>query len=86
MASDLDVICSDCSVDCGKLLEYAYMVHDDIWKPVSDAKYLCISCLETRLGRELNKSDFPDDILLNEMHWQQSERLKRRMARERQRS
>ena len=48
-----------------------YMVHDRIWqeagaptRPVMDRRtpgfYLCIGCLETRIGRHLTPADFPD--------------------------
>ncbi len=48
-----------------------YMVHDDIWaqsgaptRGVMDNRtrgyYLCIGCLEQRLGRQLTAADFPD--------------------------
>ena len=48
-----------------------YMVHDEIWaesgaptRTVMDERtcgsYLCIGCLEARLGRQLTAADFPD--------------------------
>jgi hypothetical protein len=46
-----------------------YMVKDDVWAaagmppddetvPVGESGYLCIGCLETRLGRPLTRADF----------------------------
>jgi len=49
--------CMDCKRDTWN--EY-YMIHSRIWKkanPKIKGK-LCISCLELRIGRKLNKSDF----------------------------
>lgn len=53
--------CLDCQVDTGKIGEH-YMLKDDIWKLVNNSKsgMLCIGCLEKRLGRKLNHSDFND--------------------------
>jgi hypothetical protein len=43
-----------------KQSEY-YMVRDSIWKRAGDVKgYLCIGCLEKRLGRRLTPRDFAD--------------------------
>jgi hypothetical protein len=57
--------CLDCRVDTFEIKEY-YMVHDELWQTVitnkdqADRKYLCINCLEKRLGRRLRASDFMD--------------------------
>jgi hypothetical protein len=38
-----------------------YMVHNSVWAAAGMRDgFLCIGCLETRLGRELNRDDFPD--------------------------
>ncbi|MCL2755608.1 MAG: hypothetical protein FWE45_00975 [Firmicutes bacterium] len=50
-----------------------YAVHNEIWKkycpeqpddyistPESKGYFLCIKCLETRMGRKLKRDDFPD--------------------------
>lgn len=37
-----------------------YRVHDHIWQQVQPARHLCIGCAERRLGRTLNRHDFPD--------------------------
>ena len=49
--------CRDCKIDT--LSEY-YMVHDETWGHVGDARddLLCIGCLERRLGRRLYAEDF----------------------------
>ena len=58
--------CADCrmpTVRRGRPGEW-YMVHDSVWKAagmpaVADLKsYLCIGCIETRLGRRLIPADF----------------------------
>lgn len=48
----------DC-VDCGGDAEL-YMVHDHVWPVPFDFGWLCIPCLETRLGRRLAPTDFTD--------------------------
>lgn len=71
--------CNDCKVDTDDINEY-YMVHDHIWKSVNKTFYgvmLCIGCLETRLGRKLNKHDF-SDLPINYV-FRQSNRLKDRL-------
>lgn len=53
--------CRDCGSDTRVLDEY-YMVIDDLWaKAVSSEErgiYLCIGCLEHRIGRRLVRTDF----------------------------
>lgn len=58
---DMSFYCMDCKVHTGTLNEY-YMVHDDIWLFANpdDFGMLCVSCLETRLGRMLTPADFTD--------------------------
>ena len=49
--------CRDCKKDTFR--DEYYMVHNHIWNAcVNDKCMLCITCLETRLGRELNSYDF----------------------------
>jgi hypothetical protein len=52
--------CMDCGINTKDINEY-YMVEDELWlKAVpEDEGMLCIGCLEKRLGRKLNKNDFP---------------------------
>lgn len=52
--------CQDCGRDISKMREY-YSVRDDVWQQATGGSpkiMLCIGCLETRLGRRLNKDDF----------------------------
>jgi hypothetical protein len=58
--------CADCGYDTiGS--EY-YMVRNDVWEqalghkipPVEDDFFLCIGCLEKRIGRTLTRWDFTD--------------------------
>jgi hypothetical protein len=53
-----------------------YMVHDDVWAAAGmpkndpenepgDSGYLCIGCLERRLGRRLTPQDFTSDLVNN---------------------
>lgn len=59
-------LCEDCGVDTvpgkpGQPTEW-YMVHNSVWVHAGAAtvRYLCIACLEKRLGRELTAADFTD--------------------------
>jgi len=62
--------CIDCSVDTRKINEF-YMVHRELWLtavPDEDnamTKFLCIGCLERRLGRKLIALDFQANVPLN---------------------
>lgn len=49
----------DCGVDTGKIGDH-YMLEDAVWYSVcdSDRGMLCINCIEQRLGRRLNPTDF----------------------------
>jgi hypothetical protein len=57
--------CRDCGmetlpVDWGYRAEY-YMVKNEIWDTVGPGwGYLCVGCLESRMGRKLNADDFID--------------------------
>lgn len=71
-------------LDCKKNTfhdEY-YMVHDELWnKHVKGKGMLCIACLESRIGRELNSSDFPN-IIINDVGtvpWKVSDLLTKRI-------
>jgi len=60
-------LCEDCGLDVtpqtdwgGKDWHY-YMVHDALWESAGmkpDGGYLCVLCLEDRLGRPLTGNDF----------------------------
>jgi len=72
--------CLDCGINT-KYSEY-YMVHNEIWLSSGlglDDGMLCISCLEKRIGRKLNKNDFTD-CLLNHMPDMRSKRLSDRLT------
>lgn len=58
------------------------MVADEIWNEFGCDPLLCIGCLESRMGRELDRSDFTD-CMLNEvdMGWEKSARLVDRLER-----
>ena len=60
--------CADCGFDT-IVVEY-YMVHDHVWAaagmgPDEDSGFLCIGCLERRLGRPLIGGDFPPHLPIN---------------------
>jgi hypothetical protein len=57
-----DGFCADCGQHVSLLKEY-YHVHDEVWAAAKtdDAEsMLCIGCLEARIGRTLEPSDFSD--------------------------
>jgi hypothetical protein len=62
---DLLAPCHDCGtetlpVDWGYRAEW-YMVKDEIWDAVGPGEgFLCIGCMEGRMGRRLNADDFID--------------------------
>lgn len=68
--------CLDCDVDTGKIGEH-YFVHDHIWFSVVNSQkgMLCVGCIEKRLGRKLNKNDFPKVIINNPKFESKSSRL-----------
>jgi DNA-directed RNA polymerase subunit RPC12/RpoP len=49
-------------MDCGQTFDN-YMVHPHIWQEATGIRnergYLCLECLEHRLGRNLQPGDFP---------------------------
>ncbi|MGW9238048.1 hypothetical protein ACWGRL_04820 [[Kitasatospora] papulosa] len=53
--------CKDCRVDVRMISEW-YTVHDHVWAQAGTCQqgYLCIGCLETRIGRPLTSHDFTD--------------------------
>jgi hypothetical protein len=74
--------CSLCRVDTLEIGEF-YMLKDEVWDAAVGADnfifYLCIGCLELRLGRRLMPSDFTN-VPTNEIHGGKSPRLRDRMA------
>lgn len=86
--------CIDCGVNTGRagIREY-YHVHDEVWENAfqgtrthgyGDDDFLCIGCLEGRMGRELKPGDFSDAPINNSqfvtVHWglELSDRMKER--------
>ena len=74
-------ICLDCGVNTHEINEY-YMVTDELWESVVPEIYgmLCIGCLERRIGRLLNSSDFID-CPVNDGIFGLSDRVLNRMKR-----
>ena len=53
-------LCADCAVDTSDIDEW-FMVLDDVWESYSNgSRFLCVACLEKRMGRTLNRWDFTD--------------------------
>ena len=77
------MLCADCGFDTTDL-EY-YMVRNDIWAQASPLDqhdvFLCIGCLENRIGRTLSRRDFIDCPLNTEADWPRSARLRNRLRR-----
>src|SRR6476646_263972 len=76
-----DMPCRDCGREtCPE--EY-YMVEREVWREAGMGRegYLCIGCLESRLGRMLWASDFTG-APINGMDWEcRSARLRDRLSR-----
>ena len=88
-----DAICIDCRTDLdpdplgpfgAPVAEYFYLVHDRIWRQAgmtaARGSFLCVGCLELRLGRELQGEDFKDSFT-NRPQRQDSPRLADRKSR-----
>lgn len=78
-------LCMDCAVDTSEISEW-YMVQHSVWYAcVSTSRsllgdaFLCIGCLEKRLGRQLTPEDFTD-ALVNAMYDRNSQRLNDRLG------
>lgn len=51
-------LCADCGVDTSVLGE-EYMVTPDLWNSSGMTRgYLCVGCLENRIGRPITPNDF----------------------------
>jgi hypothetical protein len=61
-----EFICISCGFDTLSGQEY-YMILDSLWKIVNPqgAGMKCIGCVEEKLGRTLNRSDFTDAPINN---------------------
>jgi hypothetical protein len=89
MAELAETNCTDCRW-CTILLGEFYMVHDHVWEQACQSEpktnpaetFLCVGCLEERLGRLLTPGDFMD-VKLNNPNKPQgvSSRLRKRLTR-----
>lgn len=54
--------CEDCGINTSALgIDEYYMVHDEVWAQTGlggDDGMLCLVCIEARIGRNLEASDF----------------------------
>ena len=85
-------ICKDCHTDLDPIplgvgvAEYFYLVRDELWRAAgmstSWGNFLCIGCLEQRLGRELEGADFKADTPVNRPQRQDTARLAARKAKQ----
>lgn len=72
-------LCHDCGIDtlpveCPDRAEY-YMVTKELWDAHGCGyDLLCIGCLEVRMGRTLNASDFITDLPVNDLNICDTER------------
>jgi len=58
--------CKDCSQ-----FPHPYMTRDSLWKEIGAPDFLCIPCLERRLGRDLRQQDLTPNTPANAwMQWQ----------------
>jgi hypothetical protein len=75
-------LCLDCRVDTGKINEH-YMLVDATWNRIHNSKYgmLCIACVENRLVRTLEATDFNQSHINNPRLYPMSLRLIDRLAR-----
>ncbi len=87
---NMSYLCADCSVDttpctgkrgCRHAGRWEhYMVHNAIWQTAGMLKgFLCIGCLESRLGRTLSLPDFTAAPINNPSPWD-TPRLRDRKA------
>lgn len=77
--------CAVCGVDTQRAAEQ-YMVHDQLWAAAGMPSeqgwhYLCVGCLEQRLGRTLTPADFTDVPLNDPAGHPHSPRLLDRLTR-----
>jgi hypothetical protein len=78
--SDLCAYCDDCGRETfHELHEYSFIVREHIWTWFApEAEYLCVGCLEDRMGRKLSVDDFDPDVPLNFYPLQDSPQLAER--------
>jgi hypothetical protein len=88
----MSYFCKDCGIDttpctgkrgCRHLWRWEhYMVHNEVWAKAGMADgYLCIGCLEGRLGRELSATDFIQAPINDPRHPWATPRLRSRLLR-----
>lgn len=78
----IDWGCVDCGVHVRTIKEYAYAVTREVWLASGLSRtggFLCVVCLERRLGRQLVNDDFARDDSVNRRTDHQSLRLQRRI-------
>ena len=73
-------MCLDCKIDTGKAHEH-YFVHTSLWLRAVGSKtgMLCVGCLEGRIGRRLEGSDFSTAHINNPKLYPMSDRLRNRI-------
>jgi hypothetical protein len=74
--------CLDCGTDTIEAGEY-YILRDDVWLSTGvkrDGGMLCIGCVESRLGRRLNRSDFTSAGINTQPNAWRSARFNERLA------
>lgn len=82
---ELDSLCYGCNKDTEKINEI-FLVEDDVWEkasavfPVPENSSLCVGCIEARLKRKLNQSDFKKSPV-NNPELPMSYRLRNRLTR-----
>lgn len=73
--------CTDCD---GDVTDEYYMVWPEVWSAAvrwgEFVHFLCVSCLEQRLGRDLVPEDFWTDNPANRREWRKTARLLDRMG------
>jgi hypothetical protein len=76
------MLCADCGVETSN--EF-FMLNHDVWALAVAGEnqrgglFLCVGCLERRLGRRLAPGDFLDCVLNNRTDFPRSQRLRERM-------
>ena len=76
--------CIDCGLDTSSTgLQELYMIGDNVWKQANTGSFngfLCVGCIETRLGRQLTRKDFRLGMTENNPEiYPKSERLLNRL-------
>lgn len=82
ITSDDPELCADCGADVGASGEFLYMLEDAVWRQANPnlAGFLCIDCVERRLGRRLKVADFQVDNPCTRRGVKDNDRIRRRVA------